>query len=76
MSTQWQDCQCECDAGKIGNRSPQQVLSESGVLEAVSFYDSTGELINSFTDEQASMLYPVLFCAAASCSVLSGSGII
>lgn len=52
--TPWRECQCECDAGKIGNRSPAQVLAESGVLDAVSYYDSSGEMIKAFEDEDVS----------------------
>lgn len=52
METAWKDCQCLCDAGKMGNRSAAQVLLESGVLDAVSYYDSTGEMISAFEDEE------------------------
>lgn len=27
--TAWEDCQCECDAGKIGSRTPLQVRASS-----------------------------------------------
>lgn len=57
----WQDCQCECDAGKIGTRSPAEVLNESGVLEAVSFFDSEEVLIESFVDEDVSFFFSSLF---------------
>ncbi|CBJ26075.1 tyrosinase-like protein 2 [Ectocarpus siliculosus] len=57
MDTPWEDCQCQCDAGAIGSRSAAQVLQESGVLDSVSYYDSTGELISSFKDENGDVLY-------------------
>lgn len=52
--TPWQECQCQCDAGVMGNRSAQELLTEAGVLDAVRYYDSTGTLIDSFKDEDVS----------------------
>lgn len=57
MDTPWEDCQCQCDAGAIGSRSAAQVLKESGVLDSVTYYDSTGELISSFEDENVSFFF-------------------
>eukprot|EP00752_Nemacystus_decipiens_P016248 g14528.t1 len=57
METAWKDCQCLCDAGKMGTRSAAQVLMESGVLDAVSYYDSTGEMISRFEDEEGQVLF-------------------
>ena len=51
METPWTECQCQCDAGKIGTLSPAQVLAISGVLDAVTYYDSSGELVEAFEDE-------------------------
>ena len=56
MDMPWQDCQCQCDAGKIGNLSPAEVLAQSEVLDAVTYYDSTGELVDAFEDEDC-LLY-------------------
>lgn len=57
MDMPWQDCQCQCDAGKIGNLSPAEVLAQSEVLDAVTYYDSTGELVEAFEDEDGKVYY-------------------
>lgn len=62
METAWQDCQCQCDAGVIGNRSAAQVLQESGVLDAVTYYDSKGEIINAFEDDNVRGRKEAAFC--------------
>lgn len=58
MDMPWQDCQCQCDAGKIGNLSPAEVMAISEVLDAVTYYDSTGELIEAFEDEDVRDIAP------------------
>lgn len=68
MDTAWQDCQCQCDAGKFGNRSPVQVLAESGVLDAVTYYDSSGELIDAFEDDDVSYSFFVALLALVALS--------
>lgn len=65
METAWKDCQCVCDAGRMGNRSAAQVLLEAGVLDAVSYYDSTGEMISAFEDGEVS----AVLCGAVRCNV-------
>lgn len=68
METPWKDCQCLCDAGKMGNRSAAQVLKESGVLDAVSYYDATGEMVSKFENEE---VRAVLRCSVLlSCCVV------
>lgn len=65
METPWKDCQCLCDAGKMGNRSAAQVLKESGVLDAVSYYDATGEMVSKFENEEVRAVrcyYLVVLC--------------
>ncbi|CAM9472098.1 unnamed protein product, partial [Hapterophycus canaliculatus] len=57
MDKAWTECQCQCDAGAMGNRSAAQVLQESGVLDAVTYYDSSGELIEAFEDEDGNVYY-------------------
>lgn len=52
MDTPWKDCQCQCDAGKIGTLSPAQVLARSGVLDAVTYYDANGDLVEAFEDDE------------------------
>lgn len=54
MDTPWRQCTCQCDAGRIGTRSAAEVLAESGVLDSVTYYDSTGELVDAFVDDEAS----------------------
>lgn len=64
MDTAWTDCQCQCDAGAMGTRSAAEVLQESGVLDAVTYYDSSGELIEAFEDEDVrfGVALPIVFC--------------
>jgi hypothetical protein len=55
-STPSKHCKCECraDVWSIGSR---EVLYQAGTLSSITYFDSTGHLINTFLDENGKVFH-------------------
>lgn len=56
MDTAWSDCACICDVEKIHNESNYMILHSAGVLRTVTYFDTKGNTIESFYDEDGNPL--------------------
>ena len=57
MDTPWRDCQCECSADSLGDKSAYEILDDAGVLDAVQYFDQEGHLVSSWKDGNGTVYY-------------------
>ena len=57
MDTPWRECQCECSTETLAGKTAYEVLDDSGVLDAVQYFDQEGHLVSSWKDENGTVYY-------------------